>query len=125
MEGKKRHGCVTAWLILMIIANSIAILGSFVVNSFGPDAPAEVFTRGNQLLLGIIAVANLAFSILLLQWKRWAFWGFLCSSSLTFVINLMSGVGIVVSLTGLIGVALLYAILQIKEQGVSAWSQLE
>lgn len=125
MENKARHGCVTAWLILMIIGNSLAIVGYFVADTLSPETSVEVMSRGNKMILGIISVANLSFSILLLKWVKWAFFGFLVTSLLTFLINLNSGIGIEISLTGLSGVLILFAVLQIKADGLSAWEQLK
>jgi hypothetical protein len=76
-------------------------------------------------MLGFIGLLNITFSVFLFQWKKWAFWGFALTSLMTLVVNLNAGLGIAQSIFGLIGVAVLYAILQIKRDGATAWSHLE
>ncbi len=121
---KQRHGCLTAWLILMIIANSIVAI-SYI---FGGKIIAQNFPGGisNSILiiLAIIGIANVVFSILLFKWMKIGFWGFLATSFITLGINLSIGISIWNSLLGLLGVIILYGVLQIKKGNVSAWDNL-
>ena len=122
---KQRHGCVTAWLILMIIANAFTaalnlLAGDYIANNY----PGEI-SKPMMMLLGIVAIANVIFAILLLFWKKIGFWGFLTTSLGTFVINVSIGLGIMQSSLGLIGIAILYGVLQIKEDNHTAWENLE
>ena len=125
METKKRHGCVTAWLIVMIIANAMTavtylFLGETVAQSLPTAIPGPM-----MIALAIIGIANLIFAIMLFQWKKWAFWAFAGTSLITLVINISIGLGISTSIFGLAGIAILYGILQIKQDGVTAWDNLE
>jgi hypothetical protein len=123
-EVKQRHGCLTAWLILMIVVNSLAalvyIFASGVIKHGLPNAPAWAFPA--LAVLGIIA--NVVFAIALFQWKKWGFLGFVGTSILAFVINLILGLNIVQVLFGLLGVLVLYGVLQIGEDK-KGWTQLE
>ena len=115
-----RHGCVTAWLIFMLIANSIVTL-IYVFK-------ANMFTNisSMQLLLLIIAgLFNIIFAVMLLQWKKFAFYGFAITAAIVFTTNISIGFSITKSLLGLIGFGVLYSVLQIKEKGISAWDQLK
>jgi hypothetical protein len=77
---KKRHGCVTAWLVFMIIANSVgALINFFAGNFINRNSPIPIST-GILILLAIFGIANVGFSILLLQRNRWGFWGGYCYS---------------------------------------------
>jgi len=78
-----------------------------------------------MLILAMLAIVNLVASIMLFQWKKWAFWAFAGTSLIALVINLSLGLGIGSSLLGLLGIIILYAILQIKKGGVTAWENLE
>ena len=125
METKQRHGCVTAWLILMIIVNSlVAVLylffGGFVAQNFPGDVSMTIL-----ILLGILGIGNVVFSIMLFQWKKLGFWGFVATSLGALIINLSIGLGIGQSVSGLIGIAVLYGVLQITKDGVKAWDVLE
>jgi hypothetical protein len=122
---KQRHGCVTAWLILMIIANSlIAIVYLFASEKITDNLPGDV-SPSLIILLGIIGVANVFFASLLYQWKKWGFWGFIVTSIGALIINLSIGANIAQSLFGLVGIGILYGILQIKKDNVTAWENLE
>ena len=122
---KQRHGCVTAWLVLMIIANSLtAIIYLFASEMITDNLPGNVSTP-MIILLGIIGIANIVFSVMLFQWKKLGFWGFIITSIGALIINLSIGLGIGQSLFGLGGIAILYGVLQIKKDSITAWENLE
>lgn len=122
-EGKSRHGCLTAWLVLMIIANSASalmyLLGSDAIRQALPNAPGWAFP-----VLIVFSLFNLVCAIALFQWKKWGFWGFCVSSVVALVVNLSIGLGIGPAVGGLIGVALLYGVLQIGKEN-KGWPQLD
>ena len=121
----QRHGCVTAWLIFMIIINSlIAVIYLFASSFISNNSPIHI-SRTMIILLGVFCVINVAFAVMLLQWKKIAFWGFAGTGVVALIINLSIGMGIGQSLGGLIGVAILYGVLQIKKNGVTTWKNLE
>jgi hypothetical protein len=121
--GKKRHGCLTAWLVLMLIGNSAGalmfLLGGQWIKEGLPELSAWTFR-----VLAVLAVSNLVFAIALLKWKKWGFWGFAISGFATLVVNIAGGYGIGQSLTGLIGLAVLYGVLHIGKDN-KGWPQLE
>lgn len=125
METKKRHGCVTAWLILMIIANSFSAIAYLFLGEMIRDTLPQDISQSMMYILALLGIANLIFAIMLFKWKKWAFWGFVATSIAAFGINMSLGLGIGSSLFGLVGIAVLYGILQIKQDGVSAWDNLE
>ena len=122
---KQRHGCVTAWVVLMIITNSLtAIIYLFASDLITNNLPGNVSTP-MIILLGLVGIGNVVFSVFLFQWKKLGFWGFATTSVMALIINLSLGLGIGQSILGLVGIALLYGILQIKKDNVSAWDNLE
>jgi hypothetical protein len=120
---KRRHGCLTAALVVVIIANSAAALRYTVqgetIRQAIPGMPGWALP-----VLIVFSLFNLACAVALLRWKRWGFWGFCVSSAVAFAVNLSLGVGIGGSLLGLLGVPLLYWVLQIGEEE-KGWPQLE
>jgi len=106
-DQKQRHGCLTAFLILMIIANSVStimyLLGSSYIKQTLPNAPSWLFP-----VLAVLGIFNLVCAIALFKWKKWGFWGFCASAVAALIINISTGVGIAPSLVGLIGVAILF-----------------
>jgi hypothetical protein len=124
-DAKQRHGCVTAWLIVVIIINAIAgglavFASDLIIEGLGGYVPAYLV-----YLSGACSIANVIFAILLFQWRKIGFWGFICTSLINFTINLNIGFGIYQSLIGLVGIAVLYMNLHIKKKNSSTWERLE
>lgn len=122
---QERHGCVTAWLILMIVANIISAISYFFLGdaivALLPSQPPLIML----LAIGFLAIINVVFAVMLFQWKKIGFYGFVVTSILAFGLNIFMGIGISQSLPGLLGFVLLYAIFQIKNKaGKSAWENL-
>ena len=124
METKKRHGCLTAWLILLVLGNGFSTV-SFL---FYGDAISEnletALSENNLWIPAVLSVLNLIFALMLFTWKKWAFWGLLLTSFIAFGLNIYLGLGLLNSAVGLLGIVLLYVLLQRKHQGKSAWEQL-
>ena len=119
---KQRHGCVTAWLIYLMIGSSIGAIGYIYMFLF--DQPNGI-SYPIIVLLGIMCIVNVVSSVLVFQWKKIGFWGFIFTSISGLIINLSIGLGIVTSLLGLVGIAILYGVLQIKKKNVTTWESLE
>jgi len=107
----------------MIVANSGAalmyLLGSNFVRQSLPNMPNWTIP-----ILMLLLVFNLACAIALFQWKKWGFWGFCVSGFVSILVNLSIGLGIGTSLGGLIGIAILYGVLQIGSDN-KGWQQLD
>jgi hypothetical protein len=123
---KQRHGCVTAWLFLMIVINSLT---SVIYLFFGDVVKEKIpdISTSLLLLLAFLSLSNVFFAAMLLRWKKLGFWGFVITSVAAFILNLMMGLGIFQSVFGMTGLLILYGILQIKKEGsdTSTWSNLE
>jgi hypothetical protein len=122
---KQRHGCVTTWLVLMIIGNSVsAIMYLFANDIITQNLPSEV-SNSMMIVLAVLGIGNVVFSVMLFNWNKLGFWGFILTSICALIVNLSIGLGIAQSLFGLAGVAILYGVLQIKKDNVTAWDNLE
>ena len=124
-QAKQRHGCVTAWLILMIVVNSLASLLYLLAGDFINQNLPQPIPGPTLIILAILGVVNVVCSVMLMQWKKMGFWGFIATAIAAFAINISIGLGVGQSVTGLIGIGILYAILQIKKDDVSAWSNMD
>ena len=123
---KTRHGCVTAWLIFMIVANSlVAVMYFFNGSAITAALPGTDISPVIIMILGLVGILNVVFAVMLWKWNKLGFWGFVGSSVISFGINIAIGLGVGQSIFGLIGVGLLYAVLQIKQDQVSAWDHME
>lgn len=122
-EVKQRHGCLTTWLVLMIVINSVTALmylfGSEMIGKSLPSAPGWMFP-----VLAVASLFNVACAVALFKWKKWGFYGFVVTSVVALVVNLMLGIGPLQSVLGLVGLAILYGVLQIGGEK-KGWSQLE
>jgi len=119
----ERHGCVTTWLIIMLILNSlVALFYSVSVNKLAHSLNTSQFA-----IIGLVALGalNVIFSIMLLTWRKIGFYGFVITTIAAFSLNIYIGISPIRATLGLLGFAVLYGILQIKQNGISAWSYLK
>lgn len=116
---KKRGGCLTALLVLILIGNVLAIIGNLALDAIVSDnLPSDI---GNWFipLSTIFCVINIICAIAILNWKKWGFYGYLFTSLAGFVMNLSIGFSVIQSALGLLGVVILYLFL------VKVWDFLE
>jgi hypothetical protein len=116
-DEKQRHWCLTAWLILMIIANSIIVLSrlkAMTIKSNLPNAPHP----------WTFAIANVVFLVALFQWKKWGFFGYVGTNILIMASGLTMGWHIGRFLLQVLWLLILYALLQIGKEK-RGWTQLE
>ena len=106
-EQKKRGFWLTAFLILMFIANPLTAFMYFsapdLIVSTQPKA-----TVGIVYALGVMSVINFAIAVGIWSWKKYAVYGMYASVAIAFVINIYLGIGIVGALFGLLGGLLIF-----------------
>jgi hypothetical protein len=112
-DPKQRHWCLTAWLLLMIIANSIIILSRLMT-----------MTIKSAIALSFFSIANVVFLVALSEWKKWGFLGYVGTNILIMVRGLTTGWHIGRFLLQVLWVLILYALLQIGKEK-RGWTQLE
>mgnify|MGYP001341083297 CR=1 FL=1 len=121
---KKRHGCVTAYLIFLLIFNSgIALLyltSSNELKSDNSNMPGWVIE-----MWILESIFNLVCAVALLKWKKWGFWGFTGSSCINFIINLYIGASVTAAFwDSYLMLGILYGVLQIGNDN-KGWTQLD
>lgn len=116
-QEKKRHGFVTFWLWLMVIANVLTGI-SYMLGHF---PTALVFVGGFAAFVNVYGAYNL------LVWRKIGFWMFIASGLLSSVVTcvFLGRAGSMALFGAVAGPAILYLILQLKKEGLSCWSQLE
>ncbi len=123
LQKKERHGCLTAYLVLAIIANSATALlylfGAEAIKRSTPTVPDWAFP-----VLIVLVLFNLVCAIALFRWKKWGFGGLVASAVVTLGVNLTIGLGVSSAIVGLSGVLLLYGVLHIGKDN-KGWPQLE
>ncbi|MDR3258149.1 MAG: zinc ribbon domain-containing protein [Fusobacteriaceae bacterium] len=119
---KKRHGFTTFWLIVTLVSQIFSVatyLYSFrmLANFFN--------TSSNFFVLYIVAaIIGAVGTVLLLTWKKAGFWIFVGISIVNLILNLIIGISIGKILIGLIGVPIMWAVLQIRKNEKTTWEQL-
>jgi len=107
---KKRHGCVTTWLVLMLISNLFAVLINF---------------NAGLSILAFLGLLGIVSTVFLFQWSKKGFFLFTLIAVVAFMLNLSYQVPIGTALMGLFSPIVLWAIFQFKSNDVSAWDNLE
>ena len=115
---KKRHGCFTAWLILLSI-----VYIAFTITFFQENDSTSWSSIANIVwLIGMLG--SLAAIMGLFKWKKWGFWLFGALQLVFYIVNLMNGLETWRALSGLLSFPILYGVLQIGREN-KAWPQLE
>ena len=127
---KERHGFLTSWLnyfrnfcIFVVIVSGIALANPKLAFAMETVTGRNFTDKGLSLYMFIFAITSGLGSILLLSWKLS---GFILLSLPFVIIALLS----FLSPSSLSGIALLvipaatFALLQLKKNGISAWSHL-
>ena len=127
---KERHGFVTFWIVLMIIGGIIDYGINFhkFYQAFRWEnyfIPLWVF-----IVFVIISFVNIIFAMTLLYYKKWGFFS-ICGTAIiafginTYLYNLGEMALLVVPMIGLVSPLILFAVLQIRKNGISCWKNLE
>jgi hypothetical protein len=115
MRNKQRHGCLTAWLIYLIVAYSIVSIVFF----FHTDGIIEEFpnktSENTILLIGSIGILNTLFCFLLFKWIKLGFWGMILTNLSMLIIQIINGYEISHSAFGIFCIITLYSLLQLKK----------
>ena len=127
---KKRHWCLFAYLVLILIANALIASFYFFIVPIPPSDISEEMARLIKFpnwyfpVMGVLCLLNLISAFAILRWKKWGFWLFTLTASIPLWLNLNFGTSINYSVLELTGVAFLYGVLQIGGDK-KGWSQLE
>ena len=123
---KKRHGCLTVYLVLILIVNSLLTYTYLVTPppDTGPPFHMPLFPTWVYGVMAITGLLNLISAVAILRWKKWGFWLFANTSFITVWLNYTMGMSFATSIVGLVGVAILYGVLHIGGDK-KGWTQLE
>ena len=120
---KFRHKFLTVWLIIILLADLFLLFlntcNSLTVSAIDPNIPIWLFPTST-----FISFLNIIFIVALFRWKKWGFWGLVATSIVSFIINLMIGQDLVLSILGFSSLLTLFVALQVGKE-YKGWSQLE
>ena len=107
----------------MLVANSLT-MASYLL---GGDRVAALFPKAPSWLPYLLAVGcalNIALTISIFRWQKWAFYGFCIIAGVTFAINISIGLPLYSAILGLLGPVVLYGVLQIGKED-KGWTHLK
>lgn len=115
---KKRHACLTLFLILMLYG---AFLNVWFIFGSSSWQDASIW---RLLFMGILIIIDVIWIIALFKWKMWGFWGYCLTSIAIILINLIFGEVSISAFRPLLGIVILYGVLQIGGEK-KGWTQLD
>ena len=105
---KKQRSCwLSAFLILMLIANALTAY----IYTTNPELVMGLYPRATATvlyLLAVIACINVILAIGIWAWRKWGVVGFYISIVIVFAINLYLGIGFLASMPGLVGGVIIF-----------------
>jgi Tol biopolymer transport system component len=117
-QKKVRHGCLTAYLILMIWGGL-----AFLYMSYGL-IQSQTMPLWQILFAVSVEISYFIWIIALFKWKEWGFWGWCLTVAALIIYNLIVGDSIIAAFYPLVGLGILYGVLQIGGEN-KGWNQLE
>ena len=118
---KERHGCVSAWLWMVIVVNLC-----FCVYYFMTMLDSESSQSLGYGFLSSLSVFLILGAILLMRWSRCGFYLMVGTSLLILIVNhFLLEIEVGYSIPGILGILFWWVILQIRKNGVSAWKLMD
>ena len=114
-QAPQRHGCLTTWLILVVVLNVGMAL--FLASLNNVDSAQKI-----GFIIG--AIVSVVGAIFIWNWKIIGFLIFAVFAALALIFNLIGGnfIGVFQSIAP---IAVLYGVLKIEKEGVSGWDNLK
>ncbi len=119
----QRHGFITFWLIFGLILNCITVLILVLCLTIPLKLPK--ISPASLMMLVVIGAFGIFFYLKLISYKKSGFYGLITLDIITYLLNLSIGLSFLLCTVGLIGIPLLYCILQLKKNGISTWKLLK
>lgn len=121
--GHKRN----AWLSLLLVLKLILSAAMTVHYLEQPPKLAAVQSAHPWLYLSLLLAssADFIFTIALIRWKKWGFYGICVLTVCIACMNLSLHAKALTVMEGILGPVLLYGALQLGPEGEKGWPQLE
>jgi hypothetical protein len=121
---KKRHGCLTAWLILNI-AFSIIFIILYIVGAGVSELPGGSPGWAIPVLI-ILLIFEIVCAVALFSWKKWGFWGFCVINVVGLIVDIFLGISLLwPCISILVSIVILYGVLNIGKKEDKGWPQLD
>ena len=115
------------WLSLLLVLKLLLSFATTVRYLGQPGRLAAVQSVHPWLYLSLILAssADFVFTVALIRWKKWGFYGFCVLAVYVACLNLSLHVKATAVIEGILGPVLLYGALQLGPEGEKGWPQLE
>src|SRR5262245_55758718 len=112
-ERPTRGGCLVAFLGFMVVANAaVALIYFAATGTIAAQFPR--LTEGLVRLLGVAALLNVLWAILVWRWFRLGVYGLIVMSVFAFSVNIYVGVPALQAVVGFLGPAILALLVRKK-----------
>ena len=118
-EKPKLGGSLTAWLLLIILVNSLMSLGYFYVWFSSNDVRIYQQTGIPWILFcvfSLLSAGNVVGAFAIGKWRYWGFQLILWVTGAAVILNLLSGAPLYLALLGIVGPIILWFLLRSKRQ---------
>lgn len=110
----KRSGCLTVFLIVLIVLYALGTIGTFfagpLLSGFMPEYSTDT---SYSIFSGVLSLLNILFLIGVWKYKKWGFYGFVAVSLLNIILSILITSSIITSLiSGLIFPLILYFLIK-------------
>jgi hypothetical protein len=121
VKQKKRHGCLTAYLVVIIAGISIFLI-LYLLQGLAPDNTRPVWEMFVFIVLNLFVIVC---AIAIFMWKKWGVWGLCAVQIINFILSITQREFIIVSVINLaFSLGLLFLVLNIGGEN-KGWPQLE
>jgi hypothetical protein len=111
---QNRSGCLTAFIIVLIVLNALGALSSFFAGPLlSTLTPEYSISNSYSMISGVLSLLNIVFLIGVWRYKRWGFYGIIAVSIINIILGIFLTSSIITSLiSGLILPLILYFLIK-------------
>ncbi len=113
-EQGNRGGCLTAWLVLMILGATFAAISNFFLSDT-MSGLSSGFEHGDRWVLiawGVLALIQLTAGVALMLWKKWGFWAVVGTAAGSLGIQIYLGFPIYLYIYTFVGPLILFLLMK-------------
>lgn len=112
-----RGGCLTIFLILIVVANA-SVIPLYSSSSGTASQALSSIPQSTRGFLSLLALLNCGFALAIFWWRKWGFYGIVATTLISILINTSAGVAKGVVAASLVGPIVLWLLLR------SHWSDM-
>jgi len=120
VKEKKRHGCLTAYLSVLIVGALIALV-FYLFRAIGRND----YPVWESLLFAVVSLFDIVCAVAVFMWKKWGVWGLCGIAVIGFIVSLFQGELVIFAIINItISIGILFWVLNVGGEN-KGWPQLE